>query len=56
MMEFLDHPHTYGLVKKHGKTELRMSGYIYLYIPWIVVQGTGMLRQNYAEELKIGRH
>ena len=52
MIEYQDEPCTYGPVRKHGKTNLRMSGYIYFYIPWIVVQDTGMWRQNCAEALK----
>lgn len=55
-MEYQDPPRTYGPMKKHGKIDLRMSGYIYLYIPWIAVRDTSMLKQNCVEALKIGRH
>ena len=44
----------YGLMRQHGKTVLVMNGYIYLYTLWIVIQDTGIWRQNYVMVLKIG--
>ena len=46
-------PHI-GPVRKHGKIELMMNGYIYLYIPWTVIQDTGIWRENCTVVLKTG--
>ena len=54
MMEYHVQPHTYELARKHGKIDLMMNEYIYLYIPWTIIQDTGIWTQNCAVVLKTG--
>ena len=52
MMDLHAQHHIYRPMRKCGRTELMMNGYIYLYIPWIVIKDTGTWRLNCAVVLK----
>ena len=54
MMDRLTLEFTQSLVLKHGRTEVLMSGYIYLYTLWIPSPRIRILKLNFTEEVRIG--